>query len=62
MPTTGGQSGRMATVEPPEKTSQRAAFIYAAMVAGAVGLFVIIKTAGKFLQACRGVKPPRSAF
>lgn len=51
MPTTDGQSGRMAAVEPPEKTSQRSAFIYAAMVAGAVGLFVIIKTAGKFLSA-----------
>ena len=51
MPTTDGQSGRMAAVEPPERTSQRAAFIYAAMVAGAVGLFVIIKTAGKLLSA-----------
>ncbi len=30
-----------------EKTSSRAALIYAAMVAGAVGLFVVVKTAGK---------------
>src|SRR6185437_9159668 len=59
MPMTGGQSGRMAAVEPAEKTSQRAALIYAAMVAGAVGLFVIIKTAGKFLSAPAQTGPVR---
>jgi len=59
MPTSGEQSDRMTTVEPAEKTSPRAAFIYAAMVAGAVGLFVTIKTAGKLLSAPAQTGPVR---
>ena len=47
------------TEERTEKTSSRAVLLYAAMIAGAVGLFVVIKTSGKFLSAPERTGPVR---